>query len=143
MKLQAKDLRVQKLLDRYLGAPAYRWDDITDPRAARGQRWNLHELLNGAFAGLLANCPTLRDVEALTEEMGPAGRKYVSRRVPDTTLWDLIGKLSPQELRVKHHEQVRAMWRSKSLRPVGLPCGVLAIDGKGLGTLEHDAGGTA
>jgi len=39
---------------------------------------------------------------------------------------------------VKHQAQVRAAWRSKSLTPVGLPCGVVAIDGKGLGALEHD-----
>ena len=143
MKVQAPDLRVQKMLDRYLKTPAYRWDDITDPRCRRGRRWKLGELLNAAFAGLLANCPTLRDVEALTEEMGPAGRQYVSRRVPDTTLWEVLGKLDPRELRAKHQAQVRAAWRSKSLHPVGLPCGVLALDGKGLGALEHDAEGTA
>jgi len=143
MKVQAPDLRIQKLLDRHLKTPAYRWDDITDPRARRGRRWTLGQLLNAVFAGLLANCPTLRDVEALTEEMGPAGRKYVPRRVPDTTLWQLMGKLRPQELRAKNQAQVRAAWRSKSLSPVGLPCGVVAIDGKGLGALEHDAEGTA
>ena len=69
--------RVQKLLDRHLKNPAYRWDDITDPRGRRGRRWSLGQLLNAAFAGLLANCRSLRDVEALTEEMGPAGRQYV------------------------------------------------------------------
>ena len=143
MKVQARDLRVQKLLDRQLKSPAYRWDDLTDPRSRRGRRWSLGQLLNGAFAGLLANCPTLRDVEAMTEEMGPAGRKYVPRRVPDTTLWQLMGRLDPRELRDKHRAQVRAAWRSKSLAPVGLPCGVVAIDGKGLGALEHDADGTA
>jgi predicted transposase YbfD/YdcC len=143
MKVQAPDLRVQKMLDRHLKTPAYRWDDITDPRCRRGRRWDLGQLLNAVFVGLLANCPTLRDVEAMTEEMGPAGRKYVPRRVPDTTVWDLMGKLNPQELRTKHQAQVRAAWRSKSLQPVGLPCGVMAIDGKGLGALEHDADGTA
>jgi predicted transposase YbfD/YdcC len=79
----------------------------------------------------------------MTEEMGPTGRQYVPRRVPDTTLWQVLGKLDPQELRAKHRAQVRSAWRSKSLQPVGLPCGVVAIDGKGLGALEHDAEGTA
>jgi len=143
MKVQPPDLRIQKLLDRVLGTPAYQWDDITDPRKRRGRRWTLKHLLNAAFAGLLASCPTLRDVEAMTEEMGPTGRQYVPRRVPDTTLWQVLGKLDPQELRAKHRAQVRAAWRSKSLQPVGLPCGVVAIDGKGLGALEHDAEGTA
>lgn len=143
MKVQGRDLRVQKMLDRHLKAPAYRWDDLTDPRARRGRRWSLGQLLNAAFAGLLANCPSLRDVEAMTEEMGPAGRKYVPRRVPDTTLWQLLGRLDPRELRAKNRAQVRAAWRSKSLAPVGLPCGVIAVDGKGLGALEHDAEGSA
>ena len=92
---------------------------------------------------MLAGCPTLRDVEALTEEMGETGRQYVSRRVPDTTLSDLLPRLSVDELREKYHQQVRGAWRAKSLLPVGLPCGVIAIDGKGLGALEHDADGTA
>jgi predicted transposase YbfD/YdcC len=143
MKVQAPDLRVQKMLDRHLKSPAYRWDDITDPRRRRGRRWKLGQLMNAAFTGLLANCPTLRDMEAMTNEMGPAGRKYVPRRVPDTTLWQLMGKLDPREFRAKNQAQVRAAWRRKSLQPVGLPCGVLALDGKGLGALEHDAEGTA
>ena len=35
------------------------------------------------------------------------------------------------------------MGRDKMLKPVGLPCGVVAIDGKNLGTLNHGAGGRA
>lgn len=79
----------------------------------------------------------------MTDELGPAGRRYVPRRLPDTTAWELIPRLSAVELRELHRQQVRAAWRSKSLSPVGLPCGVVAIDGKGLGALEHDADGTA
>jgi predicted transposase YbfD/YdcC len=143
MKVQPPDLRIQKLVDRLFKTPGYQWEDLTDPRKRRGRRWSLRHLINAAFVGLLANCPTLRDVEAMTEEMGPAGRKLVPRRVPDTTLWEVIARLDPRELRLKLQAQVRAAWRGKSLRPVGLPCGVIAIDGKGLGALEHDAEGTA
>lgn len=143
MKVQSRDRRVQKLLDRQLTAPAYRWGDVTDPRAKRGRRWSLSELCNAALLGLLSNCPSLRDLEGLTDDLGPTGRQYVAKRVPDTTLWDLLPRLSVQELRAKLCQQVKAAWRRKSLTPVGLPCGVLAIDGKGLGALEHDAEGTA
>jgi len=143
VKLQARDRRVQKLLDRKLSAPAYRWGDLTDPRDPRGKRWTLSQLLNAALLGLLTGSPTLRDVEGMTDEMGPQGRKYVPRRVPDTTLWDLLPRLSVEELASKLHAQVRADWRSKALEPVGLPCGVVSFDGKGLGALEHDADGTA
>ena len=143
MKIQSRDRRVQKFLDHNLRSPAYRWDELTDPRCRRGRRWKFSELLDGAMSGLLAGCVSLREVEALTEEMGEMGRQYVPRRVPDTTLSDLFPRLCAGELRAKHVRQVRSHWRAKSFAPVGLPCGVLAIDGKGLGALEHDADGTA
>jgi predicted transposase YbfD/YdcC len=92
---------------------------------------------------MLSGALSLRAVEALTDEMGPMGRRYVSRRVPDTTLWNLLPRLSVPELRAKHRRQVRAFWRAKSLEPEGLPCGVVSFDGKGLGALEHDADGDA
>lgn len=143
MKIQARDRRVQRLLTRHMKAPAFRWDDVADPRDRRGRRWRLGELLDAVLLGQLSGCETLRGVEALTEDFGPTGRQYVHRRVPDTTLWDLLPRLSTNALRAKLHQQVRAAWRAKALRPVGLPCGVVAIDGKGLGALEHDAEGTA
>jgi len=169
MDLQANDRRVQKFLDRHLQSPAWQWQDIGDPRGKRGQRRELKDLLNAAFAGLLAGCASLRDVELLSAEMGATGRQYVEERVPDTTLWDLfsgqrrrrrkntsgatMGLPGPAEMvkrplvaedfRRQLRRQVRAMWRSKSLQPRVLPCGVVSVDGKGLGALEHDAEGTA
>ena len=143
MKVQTKDRRVQKFLDRHLQSPAFCWDDVTDPRARRGRRWSLGELLNASMAGMLAGCETLRDVEALTEEMGAMGRKYVSRRLPDTTAWDLLPRLVAAEFRTQLRKQVRMFWRSKMLEPQDLPCGVVSFDGKGLGALEHDAEGDA
>jgi hypothetical protein len=80
---------------------------------------------------------TLRDVEA--ESSFAAS----SRRVPDTTLYELCRRLEPEGLRERLHAQIRSLYRAKSLVPGGLPCGVLAIDGKGIGTLEHDAEGSA
>jgi hypothetical protein len=169
MHLQANDRRVQKFLDRHLQSPAWQWRDIGDPRGKRGQRWELKDLLSAAFAGLLAGCATLRDVELLSAEMGAMGRQYVQERVPDTTLWDLFSgqrrrhrkndsgatrvsaepgevvkrPLQADDFRRQLRRQVRAMWRSKCLEPQHLPCGVVSVDGKGLGALEHDAEGTA
>jgi hypothetical protein len=165
VRLQAKDRRVQKILDRYLRAPAWRWQDIEDPRGRRGRRWELDELLSAVFAGLLSDCATLREVEQLTEEMGSAGRQDVRARVPDSTLWDLLcgqrrrrptpgasvnetvelikRPLAAEGFRRQLRRQVRALWRRKALAPQALPCGVVAIDGKGLGALEHDAEGQA
>ncbi len=169
MHLQANDRRVQKFLDRHLRSPAWQWEDIGDPRGKRGQRRELKDLLSAVFAGLLAGCASLRDVELLSAEMGPTGRQYIPERIPDTTLWDLLSgqrrrrsknnaggstaSVKPVELvkrplvaegfRRQLRRQVRALWRSKCLEPQQLPCGVVSVDGKGLGALEHDAEGTA
>ena len=143
MEVQAKNRRVQKYLARHLRKPAYRWGGISDPREKRGRRWKFRELMNAMFLGLVSGCPTLRSTEGMTEDMGPWGRKYVSRRVPDTTMWDLMQDLSTEELRNQHIAQVKTAWRGKQLRPIGFPCGVVSLDGKGLGALEHDADGTA
>ena len=143
MKVQPGDLRVQKCLTRHLKSPAYRWDDLTDPRDPRGVRRPLAQLLDALLLGLLSGACSLREVEAITEELGAFARQYVPERIPDTTLWDLIPRLFAEELREKLVQQVRAAHRSKALRFEHLPCGVVAIDGKGLGALEHDADGAA
>lgn len=143
MKILTPDRRVQGFLQRALRDPAYQWSGVRDPRARRGRRWKLSSLMNALFTGMLTGCPSLRDVETLTEELGETGRALVEKRVPDTTLWDLLGRLTASDLRRKLLAQVHSAWRSKSLESTTLPCGVLAIDGKGLGALEHDANGTA
>lgn len=168
MDLQASDRRVQKFLDRHLKSPAWQWEEISDPRGKQGQRRGLKELLNSLFVGMLANCPSLRDVELLSAEMAAKGGQHISQRVPDTTLWDLLSgqrrqrtkkslsspssaesrpmvkrPLMAEEFRKQLRRQLHALWRSKCLQPQHLPCGVVAIDGKGLGALEHDADGAA
>lgn len=143
MKVLSANRRVERFLARHLRTPAYGWGEITDPRSERGRRWRLSEMLDGLLLGFVSGCRTLRRMEALTEDFGSVGRRYVSRRLPDTTAWELIGRLSPRELRLQHVAQVRSLWRAKKFTPVRLPCGIAAIDGKGLGALEHDAEGTA
>jgi hypothetical protein len=90
---------------------------------------------------MLAGARTLCGVEDLTDDMGAAGR--MPRRMPDTTAYDLLERLVPDAFREKLRQQVRTLHRSKSLPPEGLPCGVLSIDGKALGTLDHSAEGKA
>jgi hypothetical protein len=143
MKLQPQDQRVKRYLLRHLAAPVYRFPDIPDPRRSHGQRWPLPTLLTAILLGLVAGCRKLRDVEDLTNEMGQVGRRFVPRRVPDTTLQDLVVKLKAEPLRPLLWRQVKDLQRSKSLLPAGLPCGVGAIDGKVLATLDHDGNGQA
>jgi hypothetical protein len=55
------------------------------------------------------------------------------RRIPDSTLDELGGQFADGEvadLRRPLQAQVRTDWRSKSLAPVGVPCGVVAVDNK-------------
>ena len=51
MTLQPKDRRVQRFVTRHKKSPAYRWDDVGDPRARRGRRWPLQQLLDAALLG--------------------------------------------------------------------------------------------
>jgi hypothetical protein len=47
-----------------------------------------------------------------------------------TALSGVLSRLAVQEVRDRLHAQVHEEMRRKSLRPVGLPVGVAAIDGK-------------
>lgn len=54
---------VSRLLKNTL--PLERWQEVPDPRKARGRRFTLSKILQLLTLGFLANCPTLRDVERL------------------------------------------------------------------------------
>ena len=114
-------------LRRMLRKPAWSFKQfVADRRGRQGRRWSLAILAGSLFDGYLSNRGSLRAVERLTEMSGRA-------RIPDTTLYDFVsrfGKEEVAELRQQLHAQVRSDWRSKSLAPVGVPCGVVAIDNK-------------
>ncbi len=135
---------MKNYLERDLSAPVYRFAQVPDPRAREGKH-GLPKLLLAVLLGLLAGCRKLRDVEDLTEELGPTGHQYLGGRVPDTTLHDVLAhkNLEVEPLRQQLHWQVKLQARQKRLKPVGLPCGVLALDGKKLHCLGHDAQGDA
>lgn len=124
---------VSRLLKNTL--PIARWQEVPDPRKARGRRFTLSKILQLLTLGFLVNCPTLRDVERL-------GRDAVARRelglgaVPsDTTLERVIRLLSVGPLRAVLRELVRGMWRAKQLEPSpALPISLVAIDGKAIAT---------
>lgn len=111
---------------------------LSDPRAQRGRRWKFSTLMDALLMGLLVNRSSLRGVETLTELSGNSVGKHFARRVPDSTLYDLLSQLAPSELRLQLHSQIHTLSRSKSLEPVGLPCGVVAIDNKTIWTGKPD-----
>lgn len=103
---------------------------IDDPRASCSTP--LHTLLTTIMLGLVAGKRSLAETERLTEQLSPTMRVVfgILRRVPDTTMRDLVVHLDPHDLRRVLHDQTRDALRRKQLRPDGLPCGVVSIDGK-------------
>jgi hypothetical protein len=75
----------------------------------------------------------LAEAEALSNEMSKAMRRLLSipRRIPDTTLRDILCRLCPNELRKVIHATIKAAWRRKALKPVGFPFNAVSMDGKG------------
>ncbi len=104
---------------------------VADPRAREG-RWSLAQILRATLVGLLAGCRSLSETEELTESLSTAARRMLGlpRRLADTTMRDALCQVLPGGLRAVLHRAVRAAWRRKALEPVGLPVGVVALDGK-------------
>ena len=115
-----KNLRLAKL------------EQVADPRDRRGQRWSLTQLLTALLVGLASGCKSLAEVERLTDSMSPEMRRWLrlKRRVPDTTLRDVLCTLSPMALLPCLHAVTKAASRRQALKPGTLPFGVIALDGK-------------
>ncbi len=107
---------------------------VKDPRQRRGRRWALAALLNSVFVGMLAFETALRGVERLTRDLEGCRRYFgIDRRVPDSTLARILGKLGDEEgLRRVLVGQVRRAERRKALEPVRLPLNVVMVDGQTL-----------
>jgi len=136
--------RIGRFLIQRGAQEAYRFDDVPDPRDPRGVRWSLGVELRAAWLGLLAGVSTIRQVESMTEDLGTARRRDGRLdRLPDSTLEYVLPGIEWRALRGKLIEQVHDMQRSKALDPIGLPIGVMAIDGKTLGSYDSDLGGLA
>ncbi len=135
--------RVYKFLIKQQKKKAWDFSDAPDERQAGKVVHKMGAVHHALQLGLLGNQPSLRDVEDLTDDRGLLLRSLVPEPISDTTLSTEAQRLEPDYLRHKLVEQVRDMQRSKLLAPVGLPCGVVTVDGKNLATLSHDAGGRA
>jgi hypothetical protein len=117
----------------YLAArlPEAGLEQVSDPREGP-TKWGLSQLLTGCLLGLMAGCKSLREVEQVSEAWSPAVRRKLKLggRLPDTTLRDALCELSLDEVRACLRRVAKAAWRRKALEPVGLPFGVVALDGK-------------
>lgn len=111
------------------------WEEVPDPRNPRGVRHSLPSLLNMLVLGLVANRPTLRDVERLIARLPQRRALGIGGAASDTTLYNVVRRLDPAAFRSVVVAQVRAMERNKQLEPAfDFPCSLVAIDGKALGT---------
>jgi hypothetical protein len=110
-----------------------RMDDLPDPRDARGRRWSLKQILTVSLVGLMAGCKSLAEVESLTADLSRAVRRKlgIPRRVPDTTLRDVLCRLSHDDILPLLERLVTQLRVSKSLHRGGFPLHVAALDGRG------------
>ena len=127
--------RMRRRLLGWLGKhiPELELDEVADPRKARGRRWRLGTLLRTVVVAMVCGARSLRETESQTAQWSPQQRGPLGlgrRRVPDTTLRDLVCAMTPQALRPVLYRIVRAAHRRKALEPEQLPFGVCAIDGK-------------
>jgi predicted transposase YbfD/YdcC len=103
-----------------------------DPRRKKSTKWGIGPILNVVVAAMVAGCKSLDHLESLTNEMSVAarGKLGLKRRLPDTTVRDLLVRVEPMDLRKSIYRQVRAAHRRKALACDELPFGVVAMDGK-------------
>lgn len=136
--------RVQKFLAKQTrgGAKGWSYSDAPDLRQRGKVEHPMDSVLWAMELGLTSNQPTLRDVEEMTENLGSWARTLVPASISDTTLDTEAQRLDADYLLSILVHRVRGFHRSKMLNPVGLPCGVVTVDGKNLATLNHNADGT-
>jgi predicted transposase YbfD/YdcC len=105
---------------------------IADPRRRSGRRWKLESLLRTTLTGILAGAQSLWELEWLTDDISRGARKVlgVTRRVPDTTLRDLLCRIHPDGLRACLHRAIKAALRRKAIHLEGMPFHMVALDGK-------------
>ena len=134
--------RVLSLLRRQLKAPVGAFCDGDGPSGpSRPALVAAKPMMQATIlAGILAGVKTLRQLEAQSLDLQMPGFSPLHRRLPDTTVYGAPGAAGSRRLLGTLVAQVRTLWRNVA-RSFGLPCGVIAIDGKSLGALDHDADG--
>ncbi|NUN13341.1 MAG: hypothetical protein HUU55_06850 [Myxococcales bacterium] len=135
-RLRASTVRAPRI-HRHFGALAAK----SGEKSGLGRRWPLRTLLVSLVTGLCCGATSLREVEYLTTHLANGARRVLKifRRVPDTTLRDLLVHLEPEPQHLWLQVQVRRLIRRKSLHPIGtLPFGVLALDGKSVTVKNWD-----
>jgi len=99
---------------------------VTDPRARRGRRYSLVRVWRTAVLSLCLLAQSARRATAVGRDL----EGWMACRIGRTALSDVMSRLDPQEVRDVLHAQVHEEMHRKALRPVGLPVGIVSVDGK-------------
>ncbi len=132
-----------RVMRRTAGHIAARTDEmplgsVAEPR--RGKvKLKMRTALTAVITGIAAGCKGLGEVEEFTDWLGRGARKLLRiwRRIPDTTLRDLLVRLDPEEVRKLIYHGMRLAHRRKQLRQ-DLPVRAASMDGKGTSTWLWD-----
>jgi len=132
-----------RLMRRTAGHIAARTDEmplgsVAEPRKGK-VKLKMRTALTAVITGIAAGCKGLGEVEALTDWLGRGARKLLRiwRRVPDTTLRDLLVQLEPEEIRKLIRHGMRQANRRKQLKQ-DLPIRAASMDGKATSTRLWD-----
>lgn len=114
---------------------------LPERRDRRGRRHRFGSLLTALMLGMMTASGSLRAVEALTHSLSRSIRKKsgIRGRISDSTLRKTLLSLNWREMRACLVRQVNEEHRRGQLKPVGVAFGVVAIDGKAIGTLSQFA----
>jgi predicted transposase YbfD/YdcC len=110
-----------------------KWSSLlSDPRQQRGQRHEHLALLMLLVAAFACGKKGLRQVEEVSEDVGPRVRRKLGlpQRVSDSTLWRLLAAQVPEGLRQTVQATAQALLKWGGLARVALPGGVMSFDGK-------------
>lgn len=113
---------------------ALSFDPVADPR--RAPQHSLNGLGRLIIASLASAKLDFREAEELGSDLGPSALRQLGLKngPSDTTMYELVGKLSPEGFREVLWDQVRADLNSKAILNDLFPGGVASFDGKGAGS---------
>ncbi|GAG08903.1 unnamed protein product, partial [marine sediment metagenome] len=97
------------------GAKGWSHKDAPDQRQQNKVVHSMDAVLWAMELGLTANQPSLRDVEEMTENLGPLMRNLVPASISDSTLDTEAQRLDAEYLQKKLVQRVRGFHRSNSL----------------------------
>jgi hypothetical protein len=109
------------------------WEKILeDPRSQINKEWSFRYLMDILWFGMLTGSKNLREVEDFSE-----GYK---ERVPDTTLHDILVKISPEPLKNLLVKDVKRALRDHELPREYFPVRLTIVDGKCVSVSRQSVG---